>query len=94
MGSEKIIYEGVTFDDILLLPAKSQILPRETNISTKLTKNITLNITFISDAMDTVTTSQMAIAMAAQGGIGIIHKICLLNSRLMKSIKLKDLKVA
>ena len=57
-----------------MLPAKSNVLPRETNIETKLTKNIKLNIPFLSAAMDTVTTSKMAIAMAAQGGMGIIHK--------------------
>ena len=74
MGNDKIIYEGITFDDILLLPAKSNVLPRETNIETKLTKNIKLNVPFLSAAMDTVTTSKMAIAMAAQGGMGIIHK--------------------
>jgi len=74
MRNDKIIYEGITFDDILLLPAKSNVLPRETNIETKLTKNIKLNIPFLSAAMDTVTTSKMAIAMAAQGGLGIIHK--------------------
>ena len=74
MGNDKIIYEGITFDDILLLPAKSNVLPRETNIETRLTKNIKLNIPFLSAAMDTVTTSKMAIAMAAQGGMGIIHK--------------------
>ena len=65
MRNDKIIYEGITFDDILLLPAKSNVLPRETNIETKLTKNIKLNIPFLSAAMDTVTTSKMAIAMAA-----------------------------
>ncbi len=74
MRNEKIAYDGITFDDILLLPAKSNVLPRETNIETKLTKNIKLNIPFLSAAMDTVTTSKMAIAMAAQGGMGIIHK--------------------
>ncbi len=74
MGNEKIIYEGITFDDILLLPAKSNVLPRNTDIQTKLTKNIKLNIPFLSAAMDTVTTANMAIAMAGQGGIGIIHK--------------------
>jgi len=74
MGNDKIIYDGITFDDVLLLPAKSNVLPRETNLETRLTKNIRLNIPFISAAMDTVTTSDMAIAMAAQGGIGIIHK--------------------
>ena len=74
MSNEKIAYNGITFDDILLLPAKSNVLPRETNIESKLTKNIKLNIPFLSAAMDTVTTSKMAIAMAAQGGMGIIHK--------------------
>ncbi|NOX64283.1 MAG: IMP dehydrogenase, partial [Chlorobi bacterium] len=74
MSNEKIAYDGITFDDILLLPAKSNVLPREANIESRLTKNIKLNIPFLSAAMDTVTTSKMAIAMAAQGGMGIIHK--------------------
>ncbi|MAT58338.1 MAG: IMP dehydrogenase [Ignavibacteriae bacterium] len=71
---EKILYEGITFDDVLLLPAQSSVLPRETDISARLTNEIMLNIPFLSAAMDTVTESAMAIAMAAQGGIGIIHK--------------------
>lgn len=74
MGNDKIIYDGITFDDILLLPSKSNVLPRNTDIRTYLTKKIKLNIPFLSAAMDTVTTSNMAIAMAGQGGIGIIHK--------------------
>ncbi|MEE9431670.1 MAG: IMP dehydrogenase [Melioribacteraceae bacterium] len=74
MQIEKIIFEGLTFDDLLLVPAKSNVLPRETNIETKLTRGINLKIPFLSAAMDTVTESNMAIAMAAQGGIGIIHK--------------------
>jgi IMP dehydrogenase len=72
--NNKIAYEGITFDDILLLPAKSNVLPRETDLRAKLTKKIELNIPFLSAAMDTVTTSEMAIAMAAQGGLGVIHK--------------------
>jgi len=74
MKIDKIIFEGLTFDDLLLVPAKSSILPRETNIETYLTRKIKLNIPFVSAAMDTVTESSMAIAMAGQGGIGIIHK--------------------
>ena len=71
---EKVIKEGLTFDDILLIPARSEVLPREVDVSTYLTSEIKLNIPLISAAMDTVTESRMAIAMAAQGGIGIIHK--------------------
>ena len=71
---DKIEYEGLTFDDILLLPSKSSVLPKDVNLETKLTKNIRLNIPIISSAMDTVTESNMAIAIAREGGIGIIHK--------------------
>lgn len=74
MDPKRIAYEGLTFDDILLLPAKSQILPREVDITSYLTPDIKLNVPFISAAMDTVTESRMAISMATQGGIGIIHK--------------------
>lgn len=74
MKSDKIIYEGITFDDILLVPAKSSILPREVDITSFLTPEIKLNIPFLSAAMDTITESKMAIAMAVEGGIGIIHK--------------------
>lgn len=71
---DRIVGEGLTFDDVLLIPAKSDVLPRETDMSTRFTRNIMLNIPLISAAMDTVTESRMAIAMAQEGGIGIIHK--------------------
>ncbi|MFA5805204.1 MAG: IMP dehydrogenase [Melioribacteraceae bacterium] len=74
MKQQKIIYEGLTFDDVLLQPRKSAVLPREVDIKTKLTKEISISIPFISAAMDTVTESNMAIALAREGGLGIIHK--------------------
>ncbi|MBN9293145.1 MAG: IMP dehydrogenase [Flavobacteriia bacterium] len=66
--------EGLTFDDVLLVPAYSEVLPKDVSLKTKFSRNITLNIPIISAAMDTVTESSMAIAMAQQGGIGVIHK--------------------
>lgn len=71
---KKILGKAITFDDVLLVPRKSHILPRDTNITTRLTKNISLNIPLLSAAMDTITESEMAIALAREGGIGIIHK--------------------
>ena len=70
----KIIGEGITFDDVLLVPAESDVLPRDVDVSTYLTKNIKLNIPLISSGMDTVTESKMAIAIAREGGLGVIHK--------------------
>lgn len=72
--TEKITEEGLTFDDVLLIPAFSEVLPREVSVKTKFSKNITLNMPIISAAMDTVTESAMAIAIAREGGIGVIHK--------------------
>ncbi len=66
--------EGLTFDDVLLVPAYSKVLPREVDISTRITKNIRLNIPFISAAMDTVTEGEMAIALARDGGLGVLHR--------------------
>lgn len=74
MYEEKVLKKGLTFDDVLLVPAKSQVLPTEVNLSTSLTKRIRLNIPILSAGMDTVTEARMAIAMAREGGIGIIHK--------------------
>ena len=70
----KIIGDGLTFDDLLLVPGPSEVLPNEVEVGTRLTKKIKLNIPLMSASMDTVTESRMAIAMARQGGIGIIHK--------------------
>ena len=72
--SSKIIKEGLTFDDVLLIPQASDVLPAEVDIHTKLTEEITLNLPIISAAMDTVTENRLAIAMAREGGMGIIHK--------------------
>lgn len=71
---DKIVSSAITFDDVLLVPAKSKVLPRDVDITTKLTRTIRLNIPLISAAMDTVTESEMAIAIAREGGIGIVHK--------------------
>lgn len=85
----KIIYEGLTFDDLLLVPAKSHVLPRETDISAYLTREIKLNIPFLSAAMDTVTESRMAIAIASQGGIGIVHKNMSIESQAIEVDRVK-----
>jgi IMP dehydrogenase len=72
--ADKIVMEGLTFDDLLLVPAYSQVLPRDVSLHTKFSKNIMLNIPMVSAAMDTVTETVMAIAIAREGGIGVIHK--------------------
>src|SRR5690554_1956313 len=70
----RITEEALTFDDVLLLPAHSSVLPRSVSLKTRLTRHITLSIPLISAAMDTVTEARLAIAMAQEGGIGVIHK--------------------
>src|SRR5690554_1370028 len=74
MWEEKFVKEGLTFDDVLLIPAKSEVLPKDVSVATRLGEGIRLNIPLMSAGMDTVTEAPMAIAIARQGGIGIIHK--------------------
>ncbi|MBZ9730130.1 IMP dehydrogenase [Salegentibacter sp. JZCK2] len=85
----KILGEGLTYDDVLLVPAYSEILPREVSIRTKFTKNISINVPIVSAAMDTVTESRMAIAMAREGGIGVLHKNMTAEQQALKVRKVK-----
>ena len=85
----KLIKEGLTFDDVLLIPAQSDFLPKDADISTRLTKTLNLNAPLLSAGMDTVTESRMAIAMARQGGIGIIHKNMPVEEQAMEVDKVK-----
>ncbi len=83
------IPEGLTFDDVLLIPGKSSVLPTEVDTRTRLTRHITLNIPIISAAMDTVTESRLAIALAQQGGIGIIHRSMSIAQQALEVDKVK-----
>jgi IMP dehydrogenase len=74
MWESKFSKEGLTFDDVLLVPAKSEVLPKDVDLQVELTETLKLNIPIISAGMDTVTEAEMAISMARQGGLGIIHK--------------------
>ncbi len=89
MLKEKFIGDGLTYDDVLLVPAYSEVLPREVNLSTRFTKNITLNIPIVSAAMDTVTESKLAIAIAQEGGIGVIHKNMSIERQAQEVVKVK-----
>ena len=71
---DKVEFEGLTYDDVLLIPSYSEVLPREVDLTSKFTRNIVINTPIVSAAMDTVTESKMAIAIAREGGIGVIHK--------------------
>src|SRR6056297_531100 len=86
---DKIQADGYTFDDVLLIPQYSEILPHEVDLSTRFSKNIKLNIPIVSAAMDTVTESQLAIAVARLGGIGVIHKNMTISEQAqqVKSVK-------
>ncbi|MFK8037580.1 MAG: IMP dehydrogenase [Crocinitomicaceae bacterium] len=83
------VKEGLTYDDVLLVPRYSDVLPREVKLNTKFTKNITLNAPIISAAMDTVTESELAISIAQQGGIGVIHKNMSINAQALEVRKVK-----
>lgn len=85
----RILQEALTFDDVLLVPAHSTVLPKDVSLKTKLTRNITLNIPFVSAAMDTVTESRLAIALAQEGGIGIIHKNMTIDEQASEVNKVK-----
>jgi len=85
----KIIGEGLTYDDVLLIPAYSEILPREVSIRSRFTKNIPINVPIVSAAMDTVTESKMAIAIAREGGIGVLHKNMSIEAQALKVRKVK-----
>ena len=87
--NKKIIGEGLTYDDVLLVPAYSEVLPREVNISSQFTKNIKINSPIVSAAMDTVTEYQMAITIAQEGGIGVLHKNMTIADQAMHVRKVK-----
>ena len=72
--ADRVRFDGLTFDDVLLVPAYSEVLPNQVDLSTRFSRNISLKVPFVSAAMDTVTESKMAIAIAREGGIGVIHK--------------------
>src|SRR4029077_19403878 len=81
--------DGLTFDDVLLVPAASDVLPRDTDVSTQLTRTIRLNIPLLSAAMDTVTEARTAIAMAQEGGLGVIHRNLALAEQALEGEKVK-----
>ena len=83
------ISDGLTFDDVLLLPALSSVLPTEVDTQTRLTRNVALNLPVVSAAMDTVTESRLAIALAQQGGLGIIHRSMPVDAQAMEVDKVK-----
>ena len=94
--ANRIIQEGITFDDVLLVPAYSEVLPKDVSLRTRFSRNITLDVPFVSAAMDTVTEAGMAIAMAKAGGIGVIHKNMPAEQQVAEVAKVKaeGLKVA
>ena len=89
MSKTKFIETGLTFDDVLLVPSYSEVLPSDVDLLSKFSRNLTLKVPVVSAAMDTVTESKMAIAMAQEGGIGVIHKNLTVNQQAEKIRKVK-----
>ncbi len=89
MDKDKIVAEGITFDDVLLIPAKSDVVPSQAETGTRLTNNLTINIPLLSAAMDTVTEASLAIALAQEGGIGVIHKNLTIEAQKREVAKVK-----
>src|SRR3954469_11630657 len=89
MDNQKIVYDAITFDDVLLIPARSEFVPSDADTHTRLTRSIELNIPLVSAPMDTVTEAALAIALAQEGGIGIIHKNMSLQNQAREVEKVK-----
>src|SRR5437660_10610486 len=89
MLEQEVLPVGLTFDDVLLIPAESSVLPKEIDVSTRLTERIALSIPLVSAAMDTVTESRAAIAMAQEGGIGAIHRNLSIDQQALEVEKVK-----
>ena len=94
MMNGKILKQGYTFDDVLLVPAYSEVMPKQVDISTRLTEKIALNVPLLSAAMDTVTESPMAIGLALLGGLGIIHKNMSIQQQAQQVLEVKTQHVA
>ena len=92
-NKQKFIGEGLTYDDVLLVPAYSEILPHQVTLSTYFSRNIKINTPIVSAAMDTVTEHELAISIAQQGGIGVIHKNMSIEHQAKEVRKVKDRKV-
>jgi len=86
---DQIIKEGLTFNDLVLLPGQSTVLPKDIDVKTELSRNISINIPIVSAAMDTVTESETAIALARQGGLGFIHKNMTIEKQALEVEKVK-----